>query len=98
MTVYLLHLSTPYKHAAHYLGSTHDLERRLAGHRAGRGARLLEVVTAAGIGFTLARTWEGDRQLERRLKNQKHTPRLCPLCNPALAQRLAATAHKETDL
>ena len=64
-TVYLLHFERPYKHARHYLGFAEDLERRLELHRAGRGARLVEVVVAAGIGFQLVRTWEGDRTLER---------------------------------
>lgn len=56
MTVYLLHFSQPYKHARHYLGSAGDLSRRMAEHRLGRGARLLAVIVAAGVGFTLART------------------------------------------
>ena len=80
-TVYLLHFERPYKHARHYLGFAEDLERRLELHRAGRGARLVEVVVAAGIGFQLVRTWEGDRTLERVLKNRHNAPaRLCPLC------------------
>ena len=78
--VYLLHFSRPYEHARHYLGSTTNLKRRLAEHAAGQGARLLEVVNAAGIGFEVARTWKGGRTLERQLKRQHHAPRLCPLC------------------
>jgi hypothetical protein len=58
--VYLVHFSEPYRHARHYTGWTVDLEARLAEHRAGRGARLLQVVAQAGIGWTLARTWEGN--------------------------------------
>jgi predicted GIY-YIG superfamily endonuclease len=78
---YLLHFERPYRHARHYLGFAEDLERRLELHRAGRGARLVEVVVAAGIGFQLVRTWEGDRTLERTLKNRHNAPaRLCPLC------------------
>jgi predicted GIY-YIG superfamily endonuclease len=76
----LLHFDTPYRHARHYLGYAADLDVRLAQHRAGRGARLVEVITEAGISFTLARTWEGDRTMERRLKNRHASPRLCPLC------------------
>ena len=56
MTVYLLHFDRPYQHAKHYLGSCQDLERRLTQHGKGRGARLLEVVHAVGIGWQLART------------------------------------------
>lgn len=40
----------------------------------------MEVVTERGIGWDLSRTWPGGRQEERRLKRQKHSPRLCPLC------------------
>lgn len=80
-TVYLLHFDRPYKHARHYLGYTDDLDQRIEAHRNGNGARLVEVVMQAGIGFTVARTWDGDRDLERRLKNQHNGPRLCPICN-----------------
>ena len=78
--VYLIHFDTPYKHARHYLGSTHDLEARLERHRQGGGARLIEVIAEHGITWRLARTWEGGRELERRLKNRHNSPRLCPLC------------------
>ncbi len=53
-TVYLLHFQRPYRHARHYLGWASDLPARLAEHAAGRGARLLAVIQAAGIGWTLA--------------------------------------------
>jgi predicted GIY-YIG superfamily endonuclease len=81
-TVYLLHFSRPLHHARHYLGSTSDLDQRLNEHRSGQGARLLEVITDLGISFELARTWEGDRKPERRLKNRHNAPRLCPICSP----------------
>lgn len=80
-TVYLLHFSAPYRHAQHYLGWTPDLTARLQQHRKGQGARLLQVVAAAGIAFDVVRTWTGGRKLERKLKNQKHARRLCPLCS-----------------
>ncbi len=79
--IYLLHFDRRYKHAGHYIGWTRDLDSRLEEHRAGRGARLLQVCKEAGIGFVLARTWRGDRNMERRLKNRKEAPRLCPICN-----------------
>ena len=79
-TVYLLHLDRPYGHAAHYSGWTSDLDARLAEHAAGRGARLLAVAKAAGIGWRLARTWPGDRHRERQLKRQGSAARRCPLC------------------
>lgn len=79
-TVYLLHFVRPLHHARHYLGYTDDLESRLRRHEAGDGAKLIAAVNRAGIPFVLARTWEGDRQLERRLKRRKGAPRLCPIC------------------
>lgn len=82
--VYLLHFDTPYRHARHYVGfvnGAETLEGRLERHRRGDGARLIQVITRAGIGFRLARVWpDGDRNFERRLKNQKNSPRLCPIC------------------
>lgn len=50
---YLLHFHTPFRHARHYLGTTNDLPARTARHQAGDGARLVEVITQAGIGFVL---------------------------------------------
>jgi hypothetical protein len=47
--VSLLHFDTRSKHAGHSLGSTCRLDERLAEHIDGRGARLLQVVHAAGI-------------------------------------------------
>jgi hypothetical protein len=81
-TVYLLHFDRPYKHARHYRGFAEPghLESRIAVHRAGHGARLMAVIKAAGIGFTLARTWPGTRSRERQLKNQGGGARHCPLC------------------
>ena len=88
-TVYLLHFDRPYGPgggangrgtARHYIGWTRDLAGRLAEHAQGRGARLLEVVREAGIGWRLARTWEGGRDRERQLKNQGGASRCCPEC------------------
>lgn len=79
--VYLICLERPYKHARHYVGFAKQLERRLAHHAADTGARFLQVVRAAGIGWTLARVWEGkDRTFERKLKNTKSVRDYCPLC------------------
>jgi predicted GIY-YIG superfamily endonuclease len=81
-TVYLIHFDTPYKHARHYTGWASDLERRVADHRAGRGARLMEVIKDAGISWDVVRTWEGTRNLERAIKDRHEAPRLCPECSP----------------
>lgn len=58
-TIYLVHFSRPYKHARHYLGFAEDLDARMTAHRAGNGARLIQVLAAEGIEFVLARAWEG---------------------------------------
>lgn len=79
-TVYLLHFTKPYKHARHYVGWASDLNHRLVEHRAGHGARLLEVVQQAGISWTLARTWTGTRAIERKLKQRGGASRYCPTC------------------
>jgi len=83
--VYLLHFDQPYKHAKHYLGSTGNLEARLQLHRSGNGARLMEVVSKAGIGFEVARLWrtetcEEARALEHKLKQWHSGVKLCPIC------------------
>lgn len=80
MTVYLIHFKRPLAHARHYLGSCEDLEKRLERHRQGRGARLMEVIKERGIEWECVRTWEGGRDVERKLKNQKHAWRHCPVC------------------
>jgi predicted GIY-YIG superfamily endonuclease len=80
--VYLLHFVQPHKHARHYLGCTKDLFVRIQQHKAGRGARLTQVVLESGNDFFLVRTWDGGRQTERRLKRQKNSPRFCPVCTP----------------
>lgn len=93
--VYILHLTQPlprgisptgtYLEAGHYMGFTIDLIRRIFEHSDGKGARFMEVCVERGITFALARTWEGDnitRTTERKLKNFKNTPKLCPICNP----------------
>jgi hypothetical protein len=113
VTVYLIHLNEPLKHARHYLGYTDDLVgrilehgdttwlrydepiiledgRKCTGEKRGNGAKFMGAVNAAGIHYQLARTWEGEgatRSFERRLKNQKNTWRLCPICNPQSAYR-----------
>lgn len=98
--VYLLCFDKKYKHAKHYIGFTENgetgLTKRLERHKKGQGARLIEVITKAGIGFTLTRTWpEGDRNFERKLKNQKKSSALCPLCKErARRERVLAKEAK----
>ena len=96
-TVYLLHFERPYqaktgkqkKTAGHYLGYTNNLRERMAEHASGGGARLMTIIALDGIGFTVARTWPGDRKTERRLKNRHNHRALCPCCDPERAARNA---------
>ena len=65
--------------ARFYIGSCKDgrLDDRLAEHRAGHGAALTRACNDAGIGFQPVAVFQGqDRRFERRLKNQKNTPRI----------------------
>jgi hypothetical protein len=87
-TVYLLHFErsignqdNPHGRAQHYLGSADNLAARLERHRLGNGSKLMAAVAQAGINWLCVRTWEGDRDLERRLKARKNAPKdLCPIC------------------
>lgn len=97
--VYLLHFERPIspKHTCqHYLGTAEDLAGRIQQHeRGGRlAARLCQVAHERGIAFRVARVWLGGRELERRLKDRKGSPRLCPLCagevKPGLFELTAA--------
>ena len=86
--VYLLHFDPAYRHARHYLGWAADIERRVGEHRKGMGARLTQVVVESGAELVLARVWTGEgRGFERTLKNQKHAPRLCPICRGMTSQQ-----------
>ena len=96
-TVYLLHFAQPISPAhtcQHYLGWALDLDVRMAAHRAGRGSRLTQVALERGIGFVVAQTWPGDRTLERRLKDRKEAPRMCPLCFPISRRRVTINVEQ----
>jgi predicted GIY-YIG superfamily endonuclease len=97
--VYLLHISPPYKHARHYLGYADDIGARVAAHRAGHGARLTQVAVDAGCILVLARMWpDTNRTFERTLKNRKHAPRLCPVCNQVHGQLDLLTSFTLADV
>ena len=89
MFVYLLHFDQPIGSdnprgkAQHYIGSAYNVSSRMHQHLTGRGARLTQVLKERGIGWCIARIWEGDRAFERKLKNRKEAPRLCPICRAA---------------
>ena len=89
--VYILHLDRPLseRHAArHYIGWCYRLDSRMNQHLKGRGSRFMQVARERGIGFTLAAAFPGDRNFERKLKNRKEAPRLCPICRKAHDPRL----------
>ena len=77
--IYLLHFDKPLAHARHYIGFSNNLDARLEHHRNGTGARITQVLRERGITFTLAATWKGERQDERRLHRRGKTA-ICPIC------------------
>lgn len=91
-TVYLLHLTPPYKHARHYVGWTgRDLAERLADHdnllgraMGGRGSSLLAAQKRVGGSWVVARTWTFETAEEARVKERaikwRAATRQCPLC------------------
>jgi predicted GIY-YIG superfamily endonuclease len=79
--VYLLHFDEAYQHARHYTGWTSDdVLTRIARHSQGHGARLMQVIRDAGIGFSLVRVCEGTRYTEREIKQAGGASRYCPAC------------------
>jgi hypothetical protein len=103
--VYLLHLSEPLSpdHTAqHYVGWTRNadtLRRRLGHHRAGSGARFLDVARERGVSSELVAVYRGDRHLERRFKRHGDCPKMCPVCSPGNRRRLGLrddrTLHRQ---
>lgn len=87
-TVYLIHFDSPVGNidnprgnAQHYLGYTTNIRRRVSAHKRGVSrARLMQVVYERGINWVVSRTWDGDKKLERKLKNRKCARKLCPIC------------------
>ena len=70
--------------ASHYLGWGHgNAAARIADHKAGKGSALTRAAVAVGISLKLVRTWIGDRNLERELKNKKNAKGICPECKKA---------------
>jgi len=99
MPVYLLHFDRPYRHAAHYMGYAKTLKavhERVDAHYAatpgdGLHHRLMQVIRAEGIGFTLARIWpNGTRDDERKWKKHGHARRRCPICREERQQQKEA--------
>lgn len=56
---------------------------RIAGHRAGRGSRLMAVIAEAGIEFQVTRVWASATEAhEKALKDLNNRRKLCPACTP----------------
>jgi predicted GIY-YIG superfamily endonuclease len=86
--VYLIHFSTPYKHAKHYIGWAKKIDARISHHKHGTGARLCAVVVDSGAELITARVWEGkDKSFERKLKNQHKPQDFCPICSGEKANK-----------
>lgn len=85
--IYLICFDRPYRHAHHYIGSTNNLSERIHEHEHGRGARLMAVITEAGIHWQVAATFEGGRKEERKFKNRKNAAQLCPNCGAKFQER-----------
>ena len=78
--VYLIHLDKPLHHARHYLGYSENLPGRVQMHRNGQGAAFMKAIAKNGISWHVSRIWDGDRALERMLKDQHKASHLCPTC------------------
>lgn len=82
MSVYLIHFSSPLKHARHYIGWSNFIKQRIRHHRAGTGSKICKAAVENGIELIVAREWEGkDGNFERKLHNQKKASELCPICS-----------------
>lgn len=81
--IYLLHFDRPFKHARHYTGWAKNVDERVGQHFDGsrHSSRLVKAALEAGIGFAVARVWEGKtRNDERQMKLQGGASRRCPIC------------------
>lgn len=84
--VYLLHFEPPLNRARHYIGSTttRNMNRRMRDHTSQRGAKIVAAAIKNGCAIFQARIWtQQSRAFERRLKNNGHFEKLCPLCSPS---------------
>jgi predicted GIY-YIG superfamily endonuclease len=82
--IYVLRFSKPLGNpnnrrgsAQYYVGYCEDggLDRRLAEHWAGQGAKITAAAVARGLSLEVVLTLPGDRRTERAIKNQKNTAR-----------------------
>ena len=80
--LYVIEISPPLRHCRFYVGITNNVARRLEQHRAGQGARCLEVATQRGSRLEVVATFRAGwnyqeaRALERKVKSWNHNSRL----------------------
>lgn len=85
--LYILHFDVPLHHAAHYVGVTADLEKRLEKHRSGRGAKILKAVQSLGGTWRLATVYEIAEikdmyRVEKKVKDSHGGRPYCTICGP----------------
>ena len=84
--IYLIHFSSKFGHAQHYLGYASNFEKRMEKHRKGTGSNLIKKIQEAGIEWEVVRKWENvGPQAEAELKRFHNNRRLCPLCQGQFA-------------
>lgn len=95
--VYIIHFDEKFHHAQHYIGFALNVEGRFFYHKKGAGSKLLAALNRAGIDYKIVRVFEGDRNLERKLKKRKNTAAICPICQVAhsLANKKRSKNKKE---
>ena len=83
MAVYILqfsdtlgNLSNKRGQANFYVGYAENVQARLEEHRAQRGASITAAAVQQGLSLSVVAVFEGDRTLERRIKNLKATPKI----------------------
>ena len=88
--IYLLHFDRPIGNltkrlgqAQHYLGWAEDPYRRERVHLEGKGAAITRAAVEQGVNWQMFVLTDGDRELERQLKNLKNSRRICPICGQA---------------
>jgi hypothetical protein len=71
--------------AGHYLGWAKDLPDRIDEHVKSHASssRLIMEANRRGIAWRVVRTWEGTRDLEKKLRGRKQNRQLCPECHAA---------------
>lgn len=78
--IYILKFSPRFYHAQYYIGYVDDMShfnRRLREHVKGRGAKITAAAKKAGCELKVCIIIpDGTRQMERKLKRQKCTPRI----------------------